>query len=54
MTCNRLCEITVIMWYGVATVLNLVLHNIMEKNNFKFENARFSGKGCQSLHMYTL
>ena len=39
------------LYYGVylctCTVLNLILR--MEKNNFNFENARFSGKGSQSL-----
>ena len=33
----------------LITVLNLILR--MEKNNFKFG---FSGKGRQSLHIYTL
>ena len=35
--------------HKINTVLNLILH--MEKNNFNFENARFSDKGHQSLHI---
>ena len=42
-------HLSVVMVIEKFTVLNLI--QCMEKNNFNFENERFSGKGRQSLHI---
>ena len=41
--------LSVVMVIEKFTVLNLI--QCMEKNNFNFENERFSGKGRQSLNL---